>query len=70
MDQVFMVLMAAIEKVWSESDSCSYRGAIGIRKASKVSIFVYLRKLSEEQSGRLFRALISRWNSLILIGNS
>jgi hypothetical protein len=38
-------------------DSCSYRGAIGIHKASKVSIFVYLRKLSKEQSKRHSRSL-------------
>jgi hypothetical protein len=34
-----------------------------------VSIFVYLRKLSKEQSGRLFRELICRYNSLNPIGN-
>jgi hypothetical protein len=42
------------------TDSCSYRGAIGISDGSEVSIFVYLRKLSEEQSRGLFRVLIYR----------
>jgi hypothetical protein len=42
------------------SDSCSYRSALGISEASEVSIFVYLRKLSEEQSRELFRVLIYR----------